>query len=120
MPKVSMKRQDVFTIQNAIEYFMRKGAVKNLSPETIVTYKRRLKPFVEFINDGTTPVSNISKSTVDDYTLHLIDSNSRNEITVNSYLRHLRVFLYFCMDEGYLPLTNIGYAKYSCRIRVLY
>lgn len=54
----------------------------------------------EFIND-------ITSSTVDNYILNRRQSQSCNQITINSHLRSIRAFLYWAMEERYItnPFT---------------
>ena len=111
MKKVVMRSKKGITVAEAFNHFIRKCTARNLSKNSIDIYKVRLQVFLRFLNDDTLLVSAITKDTIDDYTLHLKGSESRNDITVNSYLRDLRVLLYFCMDEGYISLFKIKLPK---------
>lgn len=103
------------TIQEAIDLFIRKCRVKNLSEKTITTYSIHLKMFSEYHN-GT--LEEISKDIVDDYIMSLKDKV--NDTTVNSYLRSVRVFLYYCMDCNYIPKFKINMIKVDKKIKETY
>ena len=115
-----MRGKTAYTVTEALDHFLRKCTARNLSVKTVATYKMRLDGFLHFLQDDTTPVSSISKNTVDDFILHLKESGERNDITVNSYLRDLRVFLYHCMDEGYLPTFKVKLPKVDKKIKETY
>ena len=108
MRKVVMRSSKTgFTVTEAIEHFLRQCMARNLTDGTIGIYKTRLRVFQEFLNDDAMFVSSVSKNTVDDFTIFLKESGNRNDVTVTSYLRDLRVFLYSCMEGEYLPAFKI-------------
>lgn len=120
MRKVTMRGKKGYTVAEAIEHFLRKCTARNLSDMTVDTYQTRLKAFQAFLNDDSLPVSSITKDTFDDFALYLKDSGKRNEITVNSYLRDFRVFLYYCMEEGHLSTFKIKLPKVTKEIKETY
>ncbi|MCL2378480.1 MAG: tyrosine-type recombinase/integrase [Defluviitaleaceae bacterium] len=120
MRKVTMRSKNEVTVTEAIDRFLRKGVARNLSDKTLDTYRKRLRPFQGFLNDDTVSVSSITKDTVADYTLHLKETGNRNDITTTSFLRDLRVFLYFCMDEGSLQRFKIKLPKVDKPIKETY
>jgi integrase/recombinase XerD len=108
------------TVGEAIEHFYKKCAARNLSAKTVESYKKRLKTFKEFIEDETLPISSVDKNIVDDYILYLRETGNRNDVSNNSFLHDLRVFLYFCMDEGYIPTFKIKLPKIDKPIKEIY
>jgi len=115
-----MRGKAGFTVAEALEHFVRKCTVRNLSKTTVEMYQIRNKAFQVFLNDETTLISSVNKDMVDEYTLFLKESGTRGDITVNSHLRDLRVFLYFCMDEGHLPTFKIKLPKVDKPLKETY
>jgi len=120
MRKMVMRTKKGLTTTEAIDHFLRKCTARNLSKNTIEVYKIRLSAFQLFLNCDTSPVSSITKNTIDDFTLYLKEGGKRSNVTVTSYLRDLRVFLYFCMDEGHLPTFKIKLPKVDKPIKETY
>jgi len=88
-----------------------------LSEKTIKMYVQRIQPFLSFIGGENTLTSSIAPDAIDDYSIFLRETGNRNEITVTSHLRDLRVFLYHCMDEGHLPPFKIKLPKTTKEIK---
>ena len=120
MGKVTMRNKREFTVSEAIEHFMRKCTSKNLSHKTLGVYKQRLKTFQVFLDDDIYLISSITIDTVDDYILYLKETGTRNDVTVVSHLRDLRVFLYFFMDEGQLSQFKIKLPKVDKKLKETY
>lgn len=96
MQKITMSKVSTPTIEEAFELFLRKCRVKNLTELSIESYKKKMVHFNEFL-DGETNLSSITSDTIDDYILWLRENTEANDITINSYLRSVRAFLYYCM-----------------------
>lgn len=75
--------------------------------------------FNEFLN-GETNLSIITSDTIDDYILWLRENTEANDITINSYLRSVRAFLYYCMDCNYIPTFKIQLIKAEKKIKETY
>lgn len=119
MNKISMSRNKVPTIQQAFDLFIRKCKVKNLTELSIESYKKKIIHFYEFM-DGETSLATITSDTIDDYILWLRDNTHANDITINSYLRAVRAFLYYCMECNYLPSFKISLIKAEKKIKETY
>ena len=100
-------RKDDLTLNEAFNEFMRKAKIRNLSSETMKTYSNVIKIFFEFMDEGT-KTHDISASDVDEYILWLKEEKEIRDTTVVNYVRHLRAFLYYCMDCGYIKKFKIG------------
>ena len=120
MKKLTMRGKKGYTLQEAFDYFMQKGKVKNLSDKTMETYRKRLNIFQKFLANDKFLMEDITIKIVDGYTIHLQKGKCRSQATINSYLRDLRVFLYFCMDEGYLQRFKIKLPKIDKIIKETY
>lgn len=119
MQKITMSKVLTPTIEEAFELFLRKCRVKNLTELSIKSYKKKMVHFNEFLN-GETNFSIITSDTIDDYILWLRENTEANDITINSYLRSVRAFLYYCMDCNYIPTFKIQLIKAEKKIKETY
>ena len=114
-----MTKNNGLTLNEAFEMFIRKCKVKNLSDLSIESYRKKLVHFFEYI-DANTLVASVTGDTVDEYVLWLRENTGANDITINSYLRSLRAFLYYCMDCNYIPRFKIQLMKAEKKIKETY
>ena len=121
MSKISFKNTDNLTVSEAFDDFLEHCRIRNLRPETIKVYKLHYSIFQKFLNDSTLLISEITPQTVGEFILDLrSDNHNCNEITVNSYLRGVRVFLYYCMEMDYMPSFKITIPKADKKLKETY
>jgi integrase/recombinase XerD len=89
-------------VAEAFAQFQRGNAIKNLSPGTIAYYAAHGGRFVRYLDEGTMPVALVSADVVDGYVLHLKNKGSLADTTINTELRAVRAFLYYCMRKDWL------------------
>lgn len=119
MEKITMSKKSNLSIQEAFDLFIRKCKIKNLTGLSISSYEKKMVHFYEFINKSE-PITAVTKDTVDDYILWLRENTEANDITINSYLRSVRAFLYFCMEDRYIPTFKIQLIKAEKKIKETY
>ena len=119
MEKITMSKKSTLTINDAFELFIRKCKIKNLTDLSISSYEKKMVHFYEFI-DKNEPITTVTKDTVDDYILWLRENTEANDITINSYLRSVRAFLYYCMECNYIPTFKISLIKAEKKIKETY
>lgn len=119
MEKITMSKKSNLSIQEAFDLFIRKCKIKNLTDLSINSYEKKMVHFYEFI-DKSEPITAVTKDTVDDYILWLRENTEANDITINSYLRSVRAFLYFCMEDKYIPTFKIQLIKAEKKIKETY
>ena len=119
MEKITMSKNSDLTIEEAFEMFIRKCKVKNLSDLSVESYRKKIKFFFMFI-DAKSYITDIKRETIDDYVLWLRENTDANDITINSYLRSARAFLYYCMDCDYIPHFKIQLIKAEKKIKETY
>ena len=119
MEKITMSKKSNLSIQEAFDLFIRKCKIKNLTDLSISSYEKKMVHFYEFI-DKSEPITAVTKDTVDDYILWLRENTDANDITINSYLRSVRAFLYFCMEDRYIPTFKIQLIKAEKKIKETY
>lgn len=121
MQRLSLKNTDDLTLMEAFTDFKDKCQIKNLSKETIKLYENQFLTFYRFVDDTSLLISEVTSKTVDNFILDLrSDNHNCNEITVNSYLRGIRAFLYYCMDMNYLPQFKIHIPKVDKKLKETY
>lgn len=121
MQRLSLKNTDDLTLMEAFNDFKDKCQIKNLSKETIKLYENQFLTFYRFVDDTSLLISEVTSKTVDNFILDLrSDNHNCNEITVNSYLRGIRAFLYYCMDMDYLPQFKIHIPKVDKKLKETY
>jgi len=95
MKKITMRSNQVsrqsLTLEEAFGQFIKMCTLKNLSPKTTETYEWHYKILVKYL-DCNTPISEIDRNVIDDYIIHLKQSGTTRDITINTYLRSIRVF----------------------------
>lgn len=118
--KLSLQVNEELTITECFQLFVDKCTVKNLSPETIHLYQNQFRTFYNTLEKKDCLMSEITSKDVDNFILHLRKQNTCNDITINSYLRGLRAFLYFAMDNQYLPAFKVTIPKVDKTIKETY
>lgn len=119
MEKIKLSKKTNLTIEESFLLFIRKCKVKNLSDTSIKSYEQKITPFFEYLSKES-PISVVDQDTVDDYILWLRDNREANDITINSYLRSLRAFLYYCMKCNYIPTFKVNLIKAEKKIKETY
>lgn len=119
MEKINMSKKSTLTIQEAFDLFTRKCRIKNLTDLSISSYEKKMVHFYEYINKSES-IKTVTKDTVDDYILWLRENTAANDITINSYLRSLRAFLYYCMECDYIPSFKIQLTKAEKKVKETY
>lgn len=119
MHKITMIQTNNVTVQQAYDQFMRKCKIKNLSDESIKSYGEKLSHFFSYYST-TASIQQITEQIVDDYILWLQNNRKCNDITINSYLRSLRAFLYYCMECGYLSSFKVHMIKAEKKMKETY
>ena len=117
--KLTMSKNNNLTIEQAWDLFIRKAHVKNLSKYTLKTYKYHFDAFCRF-TDKTQQLTTITSDTIDNFILYLKEESNASAITINSYLRTIRSFLYYCMECGHLLHYKITMPKVEKKIKETY
>ena len=117
--KIVITNSKNLTIGEAHDLFIRKCTVQNLSEKTLKVYKNHFGLFALTI-DVNTPINSVTSAAIDDFILYLKENNKCNDTTINSYLRSIRAFLYYCMEESYLPSFNVCMIRSEKKIKETY
>jgi integrase/recombinase XerD len=117
--KIKMQQQETIkTMEEAFAEFIRYCNVKNLSEHTFIFYENCYKSFIKHYL-ATCDVKNISINTIYEYIIKQQAGNITAN-AINSNLRGVRAFLYYCMKIGYLQKFNIELIKAEKKIKQVY
>lgn len=120
MNKIKMNSNTNITFDEAFDKFIRKCKVKNLTPKSIVSYQQKIRPFREFVSEKGINFADINADTVDDFIVWIRDTRSANDISINSYLRTVRAFTYYCMDNSYITNFKVHIPKATKKMKETY
>lgn len=104
----------------AVERFLSHCKSKNLSAETISTYRNKLKQFGIFLDSNDISLSDINAETIETYISWLHDNRNCNDITVNSYLRQIKAFLYWAMEYSLITPFKVHLIKADKPVKKTY
>jgi len=108
------------SLEAVFEKFLLFKQARNLSAESIAYYRNCYSFFAEFFG-AERPISDFSEDIYYAYIRHLKQSRPNlRDITLNSYLRGLRVILYYAMELGYLPKQKLDMMKADKDIKETY
>ena len=116
--RITMKSTTEATVTQAVDLYLQKCRVKNLAEKTLSGYAEELKMFTGFCGDKN--ITEVTAETVDEFTLLLKDSRNISDVSVATYLRPLRAFLYFCMDAEMITPFKIQIPKAEKKIKETY
>lgn len=111
-----MTKGDNITLEEMFSLFLRKCKVKNLTDNSIKSYEVKCGVFINHIGKYT-PASTVTRDMVDDFIIYLQEEKKVNDISVNSYLRSVRAFLYYGMECGYITEFKIKMAKAENKVK---
>jgi integrase/recombinase XerD len=120
MRQITMSKAKDLTVDSAFDLFVRKCNVNNLTEESITSYKRKIIPFKNYLALMQIELQDIITDTVDDFIVWMRDNLKANDITINSYLRATRAFLYFCMENSYIQSFKIHIPKAEKKMKETY
>ncbi len=118
--KISLQNPDVLTVAECFDEYINHCTIKNLSEETIKLYQNQFRVFKGTLDDEEKLISDITSTDVDNFILYLRKNHVCNDITINSYLRGVRAFLYFAMEENYLQSFKVTIPKVEKKIKETY
>jgi len=108
------KSNSGISLDEAYDLFDKFNQTKNLADCSIKTYYDNYSSyFCEFLDylrnvddekerKDITRLAQINSEVIQDYTLFMKQKKSIRDITINTRLRHIRAFFYYCMEENML------------------
>ncbi|WP_063602080.1 tyrosine-type recombinase/integrase [Clostridium coskatii] len=98
------------TLEQGFKKFIVSCKVKNLRPSTIKHYKDIVGVFFKFIPKKTL-CSEITKEIIDRFVIYMQENRKEKDVSINSTLMNLRVFIYYLMRYDYVPTFKISKLK---------
>ncbi|OGO82157.1 MAG: hypothetical protein A2Y18_05245 [Clostridiales bacterium GWD2_32_19] len=117
MKTIGMKDKG-YTLKDGFSSYIKYQTVKNLSEASIEYYNRCYTEFTRVIAEDTI-LKNLTLGNVQDYILYL-KKKDIVDITVNTYVRGIRAFLYYLMSIGLMDTFKIKLIKANKRIKETY
>ena len=108
------------TLKQAYSQFMADKRAENLSEATLATYKIHIDNFVNFTDMADFTTALVGRDIYDYWIEDLQDDQNKNDVTVASYCRSVRAFLYWMIDNHYIEDDNFKLPKYQKTIKVCY
>ena len=106
--KLTIITNEEKTLKIAFEEFVRLKKISNIAEKSMTNYKSCYNYFISYIGSDT-PCDEINNETILGYIEFLRERNSKlSDISINTYLRSLRTFLYFCMEQEYTAKFKIS------------
>ena len=91
---------DTIGLLEAFEEFIEEKEAQNKSPKTIHNYRQTFEAFCRFNEfDRNTGIEAVTRKVFLDWVNDM--AQDKSPVTVNHYLRDVRVFLYWCMDDDH-------------------
>jgi integrase/recombinase XerD len=108
MPSISNKYT---TVQHLFNCFIKECDTFGRTPSTIKNYSLGYNIFVQHQPGiGRQQITAINNQTIVNYTAYLRERNT-STATINSYIRSIRAFMYWCMNNHYIPAFKIRLVK---------
>ena len=108
------------TVTECFQLFIDKCIIKNLSDETIKFYQNQFREFLKSLENKDCFIADLTVKDIDNFILYLRKKGTCNDITINSYLRAIRAFLYYAMEEDFLPSFQVALPKANKKIKKTY
>lgn len=116
MKKISMKKiRKSCSLEEAFQQFIRHCKVKNLAPETIKYYHDTYQVFCSYYGDIN--LNEINEELIEEYVISLQENPNTNDVSVNTRLRGIRVFLYYLMEKGFIERFKISFIRSGEKIK---
>lgn len=118
--KPKVKGMKDIKIVEAIKHFNEENRAKNLSNYTLDTYRIHLNDFIRRMDLEECSTAFLGIDIYNWYIEDLQEEGKKQDTTIASYCRTIRVFMYWLMDNDYMDNVNISIPKYQKTIKKTY
>jgi integrase/recombinase XerD len=120
MEKIRMNTKgNLKTLDEAFEEFQQFNKIKDLSEWTIIDYGISYQLFTKFYG-GENLCNSVELQTINAFIAYLKENRKTNNISINTYLVHLRAFINYCIRLGYAEPFKIPMLKAVKKIKETY
>lgn len=116
------KQEDILSFETLYSEFVNSRKIKNVRQVTLRSYYANSMDFRKWLKaKGIEDMKQITKKTIKEYMMHLQDTQG-NQSTINSYLRAVKAFLYYAMEDeqGYIPMFRFSLPKEDVKVGLTY
>lgn len=119
--KQTMVEKQIET-REAFKEYIREKRAENLSEETLKTYTLHDNAFMNWdgMLAGLMPTSLVTIDQYLDWISDMQEDERKSDVTIASYCRSVRAFLYWLMDKGYMEDDKLKIPKYQAEVKVCY
>lgn len=106
------------TVKEGFNDFIKYKKARNLSPATIDYYRETLSRFILFLE--AEKLNEINKNIIDKYIIYLQNNFNLTNQSINTHLRAVRAFLYYCMELNYLAKFKVEMVETQEKVKDTY
>lgn len=110
MRKLRLVSRQELTFEDGIEEYLAGCKARNLREGTIKHYKDSIKTLYRFIPPSTT-IKSMGRDTVNKFIIDCKDTLDVNDVTLHTYARDLKTFMYYFMRSDYMETFKITLPK---------
>lgn len=114
------KQQQIGDNKEIINQFLNDCRGRGLSKATIDVYEININYLMEYLDSEKIELRNITTKTIQDYKSHLMNNTNRNNTSINTILRHIKVFLDWTEENGFTEAVVIKYLKVQQKPKEIY
>lgn len=108
------------TVKQAYQEFLQEKKSNNLAPETLNTYQMHIKNFIDSNDFWDMPTNLLNKDLYEWWIEDLQEDENKKDVTIASYCRSVRAFLYWLQDQDYMEQVSLKIPKYQKTIKECY
>lgn len=113
-------KKQALTIETIFDEFILDCQSRNLAQVTINNYKQNIGYFSNYLTENKILFSDITSDTIKQYITYLQANTSRNTTSINTLLRHVKTFLNYCYEQGYIAQVKIRSLKVDSNVKHIY
>lgn len=114
------KEQLTGDTKEVIQEFINDCKSRGLSKATIEVYEININYLVDYLDSKKMDLKNVSTKVIQDYKSYLVNNTNRNNTSINTTLRHIKVFLDWTHENGYTDSVTIKYLKVQQKAKEIY
>lgn len=120
--KISMNANENISIDDAFKNFINEKIQCELKEETIKDYENAWRLFQKYLHDKQiTSLKDINEKDIVNYISYTREQNENiKDTSINTYLRNIRVILYYFMDNQYMEIFKINLLRISRNVKEPY
>lgn len=113
-------QQEIRDTKDIIEEFMNECKSKGLSKSTLQVYQTNIKYLMNYLDSKKIKLKDVKTNIINDYKEYTILTTERNNTSINTHLRHLKIFFNWTEENGYTDKIVIKYLKVQQKAKEIY